>query len=178
MTRRKRRSQDDAIMAAILAQRATIVHAITRSGAPASAFDDIMQDVLIKALLAARRGGLRWWLPADLRGFLRVLVARVIVRKYQDAQLVAEPSLNEPDERPSVERLMIGKETLATLRAATTPERWRAILARAKGISVAEIAAREGVPAGTIYTRLRLARQDFAAALAREDAAIYIRRRK
>lgn len=48
----------------------------------------------------------------------------------------------------------------------------------AKGITPGEVAARERIPVATVYDRLRRARLDFAAALRREDAAIYIRRRK
>ena len=44
-------------------------------------------------------------------------------------------------------------------------------------ISVADIARREKVPVNTIYSRIWKARQDIADAMAREDAAIYIRRR-
>lgn len=58
-----------------------------------------------------------------------------------------------------------------------TPERWCAIMAYAKGISVSDIAARERAPLATIYGCIRLARLYFATALAHDDASIYVRRR-
>ena len=73
---------------------------------------------------------------------------------------------------------MRAKGMLRFLRKNTTPERWRAVMARAKGISAADIARREHCPPATIYNRLRLAREDFDRALRREDAAIYVRRKR
>ena len=51
----------------------------------------------------------------------------------------------------------------------TSADRWRAWIAHeVDGVSVAEIARQEGRPRATIYNLLRLARQDFAAAMARD----------
>lgn len=76
------------------------------------------------------------------------------------------PTATPSDEGPAAARL-----TLRSLQGETTPERWRAWVARyVDERPVIEIARSEGVPAATIYNRLRLAREDFAAALRREEA--------
>jgi hypothetical protein len=76
------------------------------------------------------------------------------------------------------ESLVIAKGLIRLLRASTTPDRWRAIRAYANGVPVHAIAAREHVPTTTVYDRMRRARLDFDAALRREDARIYVRRKK
>lgn len=59
---------------------------------------------------------------------------------------------------------------------ATLPERWRAWLAfEIDGVDAAEIARQEGTPIGTVYNRVRLAREDLAAMLTREEAAAQFR---
>lgn len=75
------------------------------------------------------------------------------------------------------ERLVIARNMLRFLRQATTPERSRAVRARAQGIPAHAIAARERVPNATIDTRIGLARRDLGAALVRDVVAIYIRRK-
>ena len=77
---------------------------------------------------------------------------------------------------PGAEPLFLARELLRFLRGSTTPERFRAVMAYAKGIPASDIARREGVLVATIYDRIRRAREDFRAALAREAAA-YVRRR-
>ncbi len=71
----------------------------------------------------------------------------------------------------SAEGAASARSMLRALEQETTPERWRAWVAwHVDGKRVGEIAAGEGVSAATIYNRLRLAREDFAAALRREQA--------
>lgn len=68
---------------------------------------------------------------------------------------------------PDAESRLIAAELLAVLAKSTTPLRWKTFRSYAFGVSVHDIARREGVPRATIYNRIRLARRDFAAALAR-----------
>ena len=76
------------------------------------------------------------------------------------------------------ERRYLGREALAFCRRATSPERWKAIRSWALGTPAAVIAQREGIPLATVYSRIWHAREDIRAAFARDDAAIYVRRKK
>jgi DNA-directed RNA polymerase specialized sigma24 family protein len=59
------------------------------------------------------------------------------------------------------------------LKDATTPERWRVWFAHEiDGQRVPDLAHTEGAPVATIWTRIRLARLDFAAAIKRDDARL------
>lgn len=167
----------DPVVAAILAQMNVVHRRLTRMRVPASARPDIAQEVVIAALDAVRRGTLDWLHPPAVRGFLRI-VARRATSAWKRANPLRQELRGDEGALPSPEAWLVAKSMLRFLRASTTPERWRAVMAYAKGITVAEIAARERVPVATIYTRIRLARLDFAAALARDDAAIYVRRRR
>ena len=61
---------------------------------------------------------------------------------------------------------------LVALSEATPPARWRAFYAYAvEELPVERIAASEHAPRATIYTRIRLAREDLRAALVRLRAA-------
>ncbi|MFO1452614.1 MAG: hypothetical protein U1F61_30890 [Opitutaceae bacterium] len=72
---------------------------------------------------------------------------------------------------PSHEDQLVARSVLATLQQATTPERWRAWAAcKVEQVPAREVARREGRPSATIYNLVRLAEQDFQAALRREAA--------
>jgi DNA-directed RNA polymerase specialized sigma24 family protein len=141
----------DPVIAAILAQKGFIERALVRLRVPAFAHDDL--------------------------AFLFVVATRLVCRWFRDNPPASELREHAAD-TIDAETRVIAKTTLRYLRRSTIPERWRAIRSYANGVPVHAIAAREHVPTATIYNRLRLAREDFAAALAREDAAIFIRRRK
>lgn len=174
----KPRRHDDEVMAAILSQRGTIERALWRLRVPPSAHPDLVQETVIRAWDAARRGRLDWQSPPALRVFLRLAAARVTYVWWLDNPQHVE--LHERDEptMPSAESLVIARGLLRYLRESTTPERWRAIMANAKGISAPDIAKRERVPLDTVYTRIRLGREDIRAALARDTASVYVRRRR
>lgn len=167
----------DPVMAAILAEIDAVNRTLGRLRVPASARDDLRQMVLLWTWREAWRGRVAWWHPPSLRGFLRVVTARAVFEWWEANPIHGELRLHEPAV-PSAEGLVIARSVLRLLRTSTTPERWRAIRAYAKGITVREIAQRERVPQATIYDRMRRARLDFAAALRREDASIYVRRKK
>ncbi len=92
-------------------------------------------------------------------------------RRIQNRELPADRSghgsaVTSPEARVSA------RETLRSLQRTTSPDRWRAWIAHeVDGVSVAEIARQEGRPRATIYNLLRLARQDFVAAMARDAVA-------
>ena len=72
---------------------------------------------------------------------------------------------------PSSEGITSARWTLRALQGETSPENWRAWVARhVDGLPVSQIAHNEGTPKATIYNRIRLAQRDFRAARAREEA--------
>lgn len=170
--------RDDPFVAAVLAQIDVVDRTLLSLRAPLSSHDDVRQVVTIAAWDAARHGLLEWRARGAVRAFLRVATTRALYNWY--ARNPRHDELREEHEPATMnaEQRYLGKEALAFLRQATTPERWKAIAAYAKGIPVAEIARREDVPAATVYNWIRLAREDMRAALAREDAAVYVRRRR
>ena len=98
-------------------------------------------------------------------------------RQLQRARARAiEPATGELAEEPAVESAesaASARQLLAQLQQCTTPERWRVwLMHEVDEVPVPEIARQERRPQATIYNRLRLARQDFAAAFAREAAAL------
>jgi DNA-directed RNA polymerase specialized sigma24 family protein len=119
-----------------------------------------------------------WHHPPSLRGFLRIVTTRMVYEWWAANPIASELRDEDAVLELNAERLTIARDMLRFLREATTPERWRAVRARAQGIPAHAIAQREGIPTATIYTRLRDAAEDFRAALARDDAAIWIRRRR
>ena len=109
----------------------------------------------------------RWIAGHLLNAGRRVREAR---RRIQSRELPAGGSghgflATSPEARVSA------REVLRSLQCTTSPDRWRAWIAHeVDGVPVAEIARQEGRPRATIYNLLRLARQDFAAAIARDAA--------
>jgi DNA-directed RNA polymerase specialized sigma24 family protein len=166
----------DEIVAAILAQIGTVDLALMRHRAPASAHEDIRQDVTFRTWSAARHGRVLWRDPRMLRAFLRVVTARAVYAWREQNPQCAELRPHEAAV-PSAEGLVMARRTLRFLRTSTTPERWRAVRAYACGVPASAIADREHVPTATVYDRMRRARLDFDAALRREDASIYVRRK-
>lgn len=85
-----------------------------------------------------------------------------------------EPSTS-PEERT------LAHELLDLLRRSTTPRRWHAWLRNAEGETVEQIARSTGFATGTITRWIRLAREDFAAAIHREhmsNLVVAVRHRK
>jgi RNA polymerase sigma factor (sigma-70 family) len=138
--------------------------------------EDITQEAL---LLAARDLG-SFLAPLDvpretaLRRWIVGILAHVL-EAHRDHARRHQPAPHDPasvDPRGRTEARAVLRHLLQTFPSATTPERWRVWLAReVDGVPVAEIARQEGAPESTIYNRLRLARVDLAAMLAREEAA-------
>ena len=167
----------DPIVAAILAQLDIVNRTLGRMCVPASAHDDLRQVVTLDTWRAARKGRVAWQDALTLRAFLRVVAVRCARRWRRNNPPPVELREDHEAPVPSAEQVLVAQDMLRFLRESTTPERWRALVAQAKGIPAGDVARREHVPVGTIANRIRLARADLAAALAREDAAIYMRRR-
>ncbi len=115
------------------------------------------------------RSDRRRWIAGHLLNAGRRVrdVGRRILKRELPADRSAHGSaVTSPEARVSA------RETLRSLQRTTSPDRWRAWIAHeVDGVSVAEIARQEGRPRATIYNLLRLARQDFVAAMARDAVA-------
>ncbi len=110
------------------------------------------------------------------RRWLSVVLFRTAERLHQARaralDLPGELGLEGPSTAESHEAKVQARELFGLLQQSTTPERWRAwMLHEVDGVSIEEIARQEGRPFGTVYNRIRLARLDFDAALARHAAS-------
>lgn len=137
--------------------------------------DDLAQEALIKAyrLLGSYRGEakLSTWLYAVTRSVgLEALRGAEQQRRRRAAPL--GPEL--PDERDGQEALLNGKgeaERLWSALRSLEPEyRAAIVLADIEGLSYEEIAAVEGVPVGTVRSRLSRGRDRLASQLRRQEA--------
>ena len=161
----------DLIAFVIMSERPVIERALQRVGVTDDDAEDVAQDVLVLAVQAAQHGRLRWEDRDTLRRWLYVVAFRFGVAHLQRVQVRARyegTHENEPV-APSAEDRYLVRETLAIAARSTTPERWKTLRAFASGIDVADIARREGLTVPGVYNRIRLARADIRAALARAD---------
>ena len=171
--------RDEQIVTAVFAKVEIVDRMLNHLRVVSHARDDLRQEVVITAWTCARRGAFRWSCPRAMRAFLRTVTIRTVYGWWASHPITVElREEHEPTTALDAERRYLGKEAMALARRATTPERWRAIAAYAKGIPVSAIARREGIPVATVYNRIRDARRDIGTALRREDAAICVRTRK
>ena len=154
--------------------------AITRrNGVRAADAEDAVQEAFSRAAtewaafvpppeVPARSARRRWITGHLLRAARRVQSAGGRVR----AREVPDDAIDEAHTAESHEGAVSAREVLRTLEQTTSPERWRAWIAHeVDGVPIGEIARQEGRTRATIYNLLRLAREDFAAALDRRAAA-------
>ena len=127
---------------------------------------DVVSEVVWRAYVAARRD--RPATPRALRSLTSVIAQRAAAEWLEKRARFQRGARDLVV--PSGEGEIEARDMLAKLREATTPERWRIVLAVASGEEMAEIAKREGIGLNTASNRLRLARRDFARMLARERA--------
>lgn len=165
-----RRIAQDLISRAVLAQVATVRRSLARSGIQGDDASEIEQTVVWSTYKAARFGRVQWHDAGALRGFLRTLTRRAAWQWWKAHRALVEFQEHHEPSIASSEEAVLASSVIRILRESTTPERWRAVRSFALGTKVKDIAARERVPASTIYNRLRLARLDFEAAIAREEA--------
>jgi RNA polymerase sigma-70 factor (ECF subfamily) len=143
---------------------------LRRLGVPESALDDATQEVFVVAFRRQRdfegRSSLKTWLFGIAWNRAREL-ARGARRRPQAA--LAE-SLEQSSEADAEQAAMRSQELRLVYRVLgeLTPER-RAVLVMTEmeEMSAAEIVEVLGIPLNTVYSRLRLARRDFEAALKR-----------
>ena len=160
----------DVIARTIMRERDTITRALQSAGVAPGDVDDVCQDVVLVALAAAQDGRLAWQHRASLVRWLHVVASRHALDYQGRAARRELPEADPVDVRlvPSAEDLYLSRETLRIAATSTTPERWRVLRAWANGVDVATIARRERIAVPTVYNRIRLAREEIRAALARE----------
>lgn len=139
---------------------------LARLGIPRADVPDLVQDVF---LIAHRKGGFEPG-PAKARTWLASITYRVAAgfrRKKRpavaaevDSQVTADPEL-ELQARRAAERID------ACLEALDMNHRAVFVLFEIEGVKGAEIAEALDIPAGTVYRRLKVARERFAAAHAK-----------
>jgi RNA polymerase sigma-70 factor, ECF subfamily len=143
-------------------------------GVGAAAADDVIQDVFVvvhrKLAEHDGRGSIRTWL-------LRILfnVVREHRRRFRrqpesspEVELVAAPAGLDPEQEAEVAEA--GRLLLGILHTMDDEQRRVFVLAEMEGLAVPEIAEAMGATVNTTYSRLRLARRDYGAAVARIQA--------
>ena len=169
----------DMVAAAIIRERDNVTRTLQAAGVPDADVEDIAQEVTILAVTTAQAERVAWKRRDTLRRWLFVVAYRHALGHLQRAQVRIRyegTHENEPI-APSAEDRYLVRETLAIAARSTTPERWRCLRAWANGHDVGEIARRERLTVPGVYNRIRLARRDIRADMAREDAASHLRRR-
>ena len=155
----------------------SIWRCLRRFGVPESDVDDCFQSVLLQLHARWDRLGL---LPVhELRSYaccVAIGVARGAARARRRVEHTSTPLAE--DELPAdgtPESVAQRQQELARLDAilATLPDERREVfvLFELEGLTGPEIAEHLGLPAGTVASRLRRAREDFQAAVARLRAA-------
>jgi DNA-directed RNA polymerase specialized sigma24 family protein len=187
----------DGVMA-LMSLTPHVEHVLRRVGVRADDVPDLRQMVLLELLLWwAKRGPSAS--PAawrEARAFTALVTQRTACDHHRQRRRRArreqtgwagEPS-SSLEERAGMDialelspedavlaaeahRELASELSLDELAAATTPAFWRAFYAHfVLNVPVTEIAESEHVPTGTIYTRLRLAREDLRTAIRRHRA--------
>jgi RNA polymerase sigma-70 factor (ECF subfamily) len=140
-----------------------------RRGAPAADADEIVQDVMVAVWRRAAsfdpaRAAVSTWIYAIARN------RRIdMIRRAQRPAPDPEDPLFRPDPAPDAAGVLAAAERQARLREglAALPAEQRRVLTLAfyDGLSHGEIAAQEGLPLGTVKSRIRLAFRHLRGAL-------------
>lgn len=168
------RSDRDAFVALFERYAGRVKAFAMRGGANAADADEIAQDVLVSVWRHAgdfdpARASAATWIFAIARN-RRIDLFRRALRQAPDPRepmLQAEPEADGFQVLDTAERELRLRESLASL-----PREQRQVLVASfyEGLSHAEIAAREGLPLGTVKSRIRLAFRHLHAVLGEEFA--------
>ena len=151
---------------------AFVWRSVLRLGVPAGDVDDVTQAVFLKA--RERLGEIQ---PEAAKGFLYRLALGLASNHKRSARRRREASFEEEGVREAVERsgaespaARIEQRALLERLLAPLPIELRSVLVLHEGEeqTVPEIAELLGIPAGTVASRLRRAREEVKAALVRE----------
>jgi len=188
------RTYDEARVRELLGLTPLVQRVLRRSKVAPADVPDLCQNVLVD-LLQWWAGQTRAPIVA-VRAYVAVMARRAAYRYHQrrkhrrrgqtglpDREVLASNEQEAPPDptEPSPEEAALEAEARAELAAevnldalgaATAPPLWRAFYGyEVLGVAVEVIAEAEHVPVGTIYNRVRLARQDLRASLHRRRAA-------
>jgi RNA polymerase sigma-70 factor, ECF subfamily len=126
------------------------------------AADDLTQETYLRAFRAlpdfAARSSVRTWLLGIARRACADHVRAAMRRRRIDARVAAQPAQTAPDPAD-------GLGTADLLRRLPDERRSAFVLTQLLGLSYAEAAAVEGVPVGTIRSRVARARTDLVSAV-------------
>jgi RNA polymerase sigma-70 factor (ECF subfamily) len=147
-----------------------------RLGTPEANVADIVQDTFVVAYRRLpefeSRSSMRTWLFAIVLNVVRAHRRMLLAKQphvlkgdpVADIESVADRS-DGPDER--AEKAEAARFVNAVLESLDDDKRAVFVLAELEQMSAPEIAAALGIPLNTVYSRLRLARQEFGDAAAR-----------
>jgi len=149
---------------------------VRRLGIAPSAVDDVVQDVFI--VIHSRLSTLIT--PSALRSWIYGIVRRTVLahgrldRARAESALTATEESTAPSLMPTpldiAEHSDQVKMLWLLLQELDAPKREVFVLAEIEEMTMPEVAHALEIPLGTVYSRLRSARQLFEAALARHDA--------
>jgi len=148
-----------------------------RMGIPDNEIDDVVQDVFIvihgRLKTLEQPESLRSWIYGIIRRTASTYHRARRMKVTSAAALNSEPLTQYP-EQPSPQDLALrsdeSKLLWSLLAKLDAPKREVFVLAELDEMTAPEIAAAIEVPLNTVYSRLRSARQDVEAALARHHA--------
>ncbi|HJZ86541.1 MAG TPA: sigma-70 family RNA polymerase sigma factor [Polyangia bacterium] len=134
---------------------------------PARDADDLAQDTWVAALRRPPRGDrpLRPWLAAVLRNFLRMGFRSQRLRERAGSELAAAPTAEPPSPELLLGRLETQRMLARLVGELAEPFRSTVLLRFYEGLSAAEIARAQGIPAGTVRWRLKTGLDQLRAAL-------------
>lgn len=143
---------------------------LRRLGVPEAALDDATQEVFVVALRRQAqfegRSSVRTWLFGIALNRAREL-ARSARRRAEDELPEYLPDIASPDqEQRAIDTQALGLVYRA-LDELTSDRRAVLVMADVEEMTAAEIAELLAIPLNTVYSRIRLARRDFEAALRR-----------
>jgi RNA polymerase sigma-70 factor, ECF subfamily len=143
-----------------------------RLGVPASAMDDAMQDVFV--VVHRKRGefqgrsSIKTWLFGIVVHVARAYRRRPAIDAAEDPDTLADPAHPSPQaQAEAAEALRALQEVLDEL---SDERREVFVLVELEEMTAPEAAEALGLKLNTLYSRLRAARQDFDAAVARREA--------
>jgi len=122
-----------------------------------AAADDVVQETMVAALAGSPRrpSALRAWLRAIARNVVRQRVRSDVARSRRERRSAC-PEGEDSDSAPDVlERAELHRRAMNAVLALEEPYRTTILLRYVDDWSPAEIAARRGLPAGTVRSRLK-----------------------
>ncbi|HEY2744729.1 MAG TPA: sigma-70 family RNA polymerase sigma factor [Polyangia bacterium] len=157
----------DDLAAALLREAGWVRRVAARLARDGSSADDVAQDVWVQALRQRPDPS------TTLRGWLAEVMRRLVhTRSRADARRRARELADEPRDADTADRLLEKAEILRRIAQMVgeleEPYRSTVLMRYFEGASAAEIARRQGVPAGTVRWRLKEALDQLRARLSRE----------